>query len=279
MRSYFEAKDASTFVARLKLAPADKSMVYRLVGGHEYSNALLLLGDLLKKSSKEEMEVYNEIIRNRPEFDLFIRKQALLPRENNDAKGEKTNRKSTEINHSMVKRNGLDWLMALARVEIAGTLAAYSNVESPLEAVGPSPFEKRAFVELVRSDAISQIRLLKNDRNLAKVLKESKKEPGAETVAYLRRLRVVGELVSYSSQSMSEEEYRTSRRNPYADYVSSLYATNQELQKSLEQHVAIRGPADYQVRLQMIPACGRAQLTLRKAMQAQRELDAILRNK
>jgi hypothetical protein len=199
-------------------------MVYRLVGSYEYSNAIRLLSDLLSKSSIEEVSVYDQIIKSRPEFDVFI----LAGIDKSSTNPSKTKKDSgNSADSQFVKRNGIAWVMALARNEIAGILATYSDVQSPFLNMNPTLIERQAYVTLLKNDALTHYRALVADPAYKKIASDAKKAPNSDTITYLRRLKLVSELVvaaRQSATSLTQVEHAA-----YDTWYRHLYLENQRL--------------------------------------------------
>ena len=170
-----------------QVSPADRTMVYRLVGSYEYRKSLELLDSLINNSSQEEIEIYNDIIKSRPEFSVYVLKSSLNNQKHSPA---------VRVTDGYEKKLGLFWLMALARIEVGGVLSAYSDVQRPFEILRPSAREMPAYKSLIKTDAAVHFRALTIDPQYAKVARDSSKQPDSNTMAYLRRLKLVSDLVA-----------------------------------------------------------------------------------
>jgi len=163
-------------------------MVYRLVGSYEYSKALELLEQLVNQSTAEEIEVYNLVIKTRPEFDVFTLPK--LYKKAND---------NSDAGAYHVKHSGIEWIMALARLEMAGILATYSDVNDPFAQVNPTLLERNALNQLVLSDTAAHLRALFTDPAYKTMLAKSSKNIDSQAFAYLRRFKLVTHLLAYST--------------------------------------------------------------------------------
>ena len=131
---------------RVRQTVIDKSQpeeIYQVVGFSEYDNALHHLDRFVALSLPEELEVVDEILATRDEFSIYVNlsrrfdtgdssldQQPLHPRDD-------------------FKRQGLAWVMALARVERAAMLAGFTSVAIPLPLEGVRDIEKPVLAELL----------------------------------------------------------------------------------------------------------------------------------
>lgn len=167
-----------------QLAPADQTLIFRLVGFYEYVQALHHFDVLMKKTSDEEREVINDIVKERDEFAVYTNLSRRL------RIGSSSLAERSEKGDDSFERRGLDWVMALARVEVGAMLAGFTNVLSPFETVKPSEFELSAYKELLGDGLRTHYWALANDPQFPRVIAKSKVEPDAQTVAFVRRLSV-----------------------------------------------------------------------------------------
>lgn len=115
----------------------------RLVAFFEYQHALQRFDALLKRATAKDLRTIDEIITERKEFTIFTN----LSRRVEKGKSSLTERPKKPGDN--FKRQGLAWVMALARVEVAAMLAAFTRTDHAFEKVGPTRFELAAYGEML----------------------------------------------------------------------------------------------------------------------------------
>ncbi|MEM7475812.1 MAG: hypothetical protein AAF483_12540 [Planctomycetota bacterium] len=160
----------------------------RLVGYVEYQAAMDQFDALLKMASETELAVMNEIVRERPEYTVTIQgTQSEWTILNSPAWGQPTNERQL----------GLDWVIALARVEMATTLASFVYVYDSFAVVKPKEYDREAYRTLVLDGLKYHMQLL-NDQGLLQAMQN----PLATTrvLAILRRIELADSLHSATVQ-------------------------------------------------------------------------------
>jgi hypothetical protein len=166
-----------TLVTRLVVR--DPATVNRLVGFDEYRQALALLEALVRGSKPEEIEAYDQIVKSYDEYAIFTNLSRMV---------EKDQTAVTELESKPrddFRRHGLDWLMALARVELAAMLATFTRTPRPFESLAPTPLERRAYLELLRDGARTHYWALRNDPDAVRIIRTAADE---RLLAYGNRL-------------------------------------------------------------------------------------------
>lgn len=164
------------------ISPKNPYSIHQLVGFHEYSNALQNFDLLLSKASQAELEAMDRLLRHYDEYAVYtnlarrVEPQATSLREVALKQGD------------TFKREGLSWMMALARVEVAAMLAGFTATDQPFEAVRPTAFEKLAYSELLFDGMKMHYWALANDPAYVRIRSEA--TPTSETLTYARRLKV-----------------------------------------------------------------------------------------
>jgi hypothetical protein len=85
-------------------------------------------------------------------------------------------------------RQGLAWVLALARSELGGMLATFGKHPAPFAAVQPTKLEIEAYKTLLMDGSQTHYWAVVNDPNVAKV---ARSVPDTEMLAYIRRLNAV----------------------------------------------------------------------------------------
>ena len=163
------------------LAPADRTLIFRLVGFYEYIKALEHFDALTQISDQNELQVIDEIIREKDEFAVYVNLSRHLQRTNSSL-----SEAGVDPEHNF-ERRGLAWITALARVEVGAMLAGFTNVASPFEWVRPRQLELAAYRELLEDGMRTHYWALANDPEFQQI---ATGRPDYKTVAYVRRLTV-----------------------------------------------------------------------------------------
>lgn len=112
-------------------------MVRRLVGFYEYGNALDDLDQLVSIATEDDRKVINEIVSDRPEFDIYL----TLPESFSIGDGSESTVVTPVVRGESsgveYRRSGLGWVTALARVEFGAMIAGFTDHPSPYENVTP----------------------------------------------------------------------------------------------------------------------------------------------
>ena len=164
-------------------------MPYRIVGSHEYMSAVNQLIPLVETSTKSEMKVYDKILADQNEFSFH---SGVVLAAANDREYQRPEKRL--FGSERFQRKGLAWLMALARIELGATLAMYGRLENAFDFVAPDGFGRDEYFELLLHDAAVHVNALKTDPLLIEK-SHAKADVNSETVAYLRRLRIVYDML------------------------------------------------------------------------------------
>ena len=186
---------------KTSLTPSDSRQVMRLVGFLEYGNAITKLQPLVTSSPQAELAVYDELVKERPEFTVFSDRSRRLERAPSTLRGPGLAAQGSE-------RRGLCWVTALARLEFAAMLAAFSEVPSPFENVGVTPFDLDAYRELLLDGARTHYWALRNDPAVLAMLRGS--SLNQQTLSYSRRVKLARAMLSAAARlgKYSPEQYQ-----------------------------------------------------------------------
>ncbi|HCP83960.1 MAG TPA: hypothetical protein DIT88_06115 [Planctomycetaceae bacterium] len=128
----------SVFVTRQRNENA-----YRLVGFSEYATALNMFTKLVSISNDQELQEMDEMIKDHPSLTVFTNlSRGITPPTSTIAE--------TALNQEeRYDKQGLAWMMALARVEYGAMVAGFTDIENHyhLETLGDD--EEAAFKELL----------------------------------------------------------------------------------------------------------------------------------
>ena len=155
-----EIQQAGTDQARLteqanitvSVPPQDPRLVYRIVGFIEYALAVQHLDKFAEEATIGEFEVAEEIIRSQDAFII----QTNLSRK---IEGPTTLSEQSPNPRDDFNRHGLEWMLALARVELGAMLAGFTSHAEPFLSLAPTtyrqervktvPFGRAAYAELL----------------------------------------------------------------------------------------------------------------------------------
>ncbi len=177
------------------ITPENQSSIYRAVGTLEYISALRNLDAFLRSASREEITAADKIVSSHPQFAVYT---GLA----NQSHGSSGTLVSWRSGQSPSKKQGLMWVVALARLEIGSIVGTFTVLPSPFEIVGPSQWEMPAYKDLLMDGAQTHFKALANDTNLASV---ALKIPGTEMLAYIRRLNLARAMLSAAARSNAQE--------------------------------------------------------------------------
>jgi hypothetical protein len=140
------------FVTRVTLPPQDERLVNRIVGFLEYGQAIQHLDRFVADASLAEFEVGEEIIRANEAFRFEVNLSRKL--EQGNALSERSGNPRDDY-----YRHGLEWILALARVETGAMLAGFTSHENPFLVLAPTahrndrvktvPFGRDAYAEML----------------------------------------------------------------------------------------------------------------------------------
>lgn len=189
-------------------------MIFRLVGSYEYIKALEHFDALTQISDQNELQVFDEIIREKDEFAVYVNLSRHLQRTDTTL-----SEASVDAEHNF-ERRGLAWVTALARVEVGAMLAGFTNVESPFEWVGPRPLELAAYRELLEDGTRTHYWALANDPDFQRI---ATGRPDHKTVAYVRRLTVANAFLDAAAKAgVNTDDLTPQQMNELAKWKSDL---------------------------------------------------------
>ncbi|MDP7017951.1 MAG: hypothetical protein QGG36_19250 [Pirellulaceae bacterium] len=155
------------------------------------------------------MEIYEEIIKERPEFAF----ETNLSRKLEPAPTALS--QSVVGAHNGFSQHGLAWMTALARVEMGSILAGFSEIQRPYRTVSPTPFDAQPYHALLLDGARVHYWALVRDTRLPWVMRQDLKYVDKAVLSYSRRLvlgrgmlRTAGEIAgpNYTPDQQRETE-------------------------------------------------------------------------
>ena len=198
----------------------DKSIPFRLVGSYEYANCLRSFQTLLSISDREEILTYDKILAERPEFTYFQGNPAMFDQQ---VRIDGAPMRRDRLGDKFLK-NGLASMMALARVELGATMAMYGKSKTPFEDVSDSSFDRLAYLRILAVDFVEHMKALRNDVYFHKQILRRQRTVDADTLAYLRRVKMVCDMLEAASKIASSEELARLREfhNELKKYIRKL---------------------------------------------------------
>ena len=166
--------------------PQDDTIPPRIVGTYEYNTSLEHLDKLVSLSTPDEIEVYDKIISQLPEFIFYSGMTANI---NQPLNANGANQLPPAGND--FKKQSLAWMMALARVELNATRSMYMPGDNWFVMPPTSTFGQNEYYSVLLDDIAVHLRALETDQEFAKAVKKSMELASSTTVAYLRRLKLI----------------------------------------------------------------------------------------
>lgn len=126
----------------------------RLVGFLEYGKALQDFERLARIASPQELQVMDELLRNDPQYTVHVNLVRRMPQNRQSAFAPAV---ATDA------REGLPWIIALARLEYGAILAGFTKEQVPFPNPARDALEGQAFDELLLESALMHAWALQND--------------------------------------------------------------------------------------------------------------------
>ena len=204
-----ESQDTHTAVKTSRVysdwAPQDDSIPPRIVGTQEYSAALVYLERLVGMSSADEIEVYDKVIAQLPEYIFYSGMTAGVPQPKplagNNPITNLAEAQPQDVADSQFKKQSLAWLMALAKVELNSTRSMYNPGDDAFKAKAGAKFGLLEYYHVLLDDVAAHLKAIETDDQFKKAIKKSFEIASSETVAYLRRLKLISSMLIALEQS------------------------------------------------------------------------------
>lgn len=239
---------------RESFADADRTLPFRLVGSYEYFRAVYRLDRLVGLSTPEQLEAYDRILAPRKEYAYYsgMATESMLADSLNPGNAE--GRKQLD---ERFLRQGLAWMLALARIELAATVAYYGDhrIDQPLSVFPPGPHDREAWLAVLRDDLQAHLTNLATDPGYADVTK-LRRPPDNWSLAYLRRFHFLTSMI------------RVLDSLGHADLSARLQPFEEELAASTKQIIRMIEMADTPVLIS-----GTGPTSVNERLQAQEYID------
>lgn len=186
-------------VAATRDRNGDRSRVLPLVGYFEYGMALRQFDQLLARLTDAERTAISNFIAEHTALSV----RAMVPNKSSNAE--------MEIAATQPEtRRGLDWVMALARIEFASMLATFTGTTDPFVTVKPSQYELPAYKELLGEGVRMHHAAMLNDPAVRSLSSLDSDDPKLQ--AYSRRLGLTRKMLRAYAKSgvgdLSPREFR-----------------------------------------------------------------------
>jgi hypothetical protein len=185
------------------------------VGYYEYTHALAKFDELVKTATPEEMEVVDTIIGKRDELSIPTNLSVNIPHPANVLD------EVADDPQDKFVRQGLNWMMGLARMEVASVTAGFMDQKDPYRFIGATEFELDAYREILVDGLRTHYWALQNDADLPLVRKG--KASIQRLTAYGRRLFLTLEMLRTAqalSHGATPEQLRELSR--WEDHLSQI---------------------------------------------------------
>ncbi len=116
----------------------------RLVGYAEYALALSRFEALLRTASEAEVAIMDQWVKDQPQFAVYVNLSRKFPQVATTAFAEWPQGPADAF-----ERRGLDWVVSLARIELAAMRAGFGNDREAFQTLRPTSYETRAYEELL----------------------------------------------------------------------------------------------------------------------------------
>ena len=166
--------------------PQDDTIPPRIVGTYEYKTSLKHLDKLVLLSTPEEIEVYDKIIAQLPEFIFYSGMTANI---NQPLNANGLNPQPPAAND--FKKQSLAWMMALARVELSATRSMYLPGDNWFVMPFTATFGQQEYYSVLLDDMAVHLHALETDGKFKKAVKKSMELASSATISYLRRLKLI----------------------------------------------------------------------------------------
>lgn len=189
--------------ATTSLEKVDETMPYRFVGSYEYMKAIEAFEKLISISTPEDLQAYDLVLINRPEFTYFNGANVALGNKPNLRQANSTQRNQF---YDTFRKKGLAWMMALAKVELSATASMYGDAKKPFQAIATSQFDTLPYLTVLADDVAAHMRSLSQEQGFHKVTRSGRKID-TWTLAYLRRLKLIRDMIETLGDANSQVKF------------------------------------------------------------------------
>jgi len=183
-----------------EIDPQDDSIPPRIVGTLEYSSAIAYLEKLISLSDEEEIEVYDKVIAQLPEFTFYSGMTAGVKQPQPTVGNNVAGADPQDDPDGQFRKQSLAWMLALAKVELNATRSMYwPGDKAFIQPAGT--FGLIEYYHVLLDDVAAHLQAIETDDEFKKAIKKFLEIASSDTVAYLRRLKLISSMLIALEQS------------------------------------------------------------------------------
>jgi hypothetical protein len=202
----------------------------RVVGYLEYFEAVQRFDKLVSLCNRQELAAIDALLGRHDEFAIYT---------NLSRKFEKSAGPLSELPlrpEDRFERRGLKWMIALAKVELGGVLAGFTNLKRPFEVFPATNFDRDEVAELLLDGTRTHYHVLKNDPKLAVILK--RKSPDTELLGYARSL-VLAQAFSQAAQRAWNGRLDEGQKAELKGWQTAIQEWQKRMQLNVDEFLAL----------------------------------------
>ena len=166
--------------------------------------ALGYFDKLLRKVTDEELQAIDEFVAENDSFTVFTNLSRRV-----ESRPNSLTQQQNSLDDDFARR-GLPWVMALARIEYASILAAFTTTPNPFVSIRPSAHELSAYKSLLLDGGRMHYWSLSKDPVVKKITNTSPQNP--IVLSYSRRLGLARKMLKAVAKAgigeLSPQQYR-----------------------------------------------------------------------
>ena len=201
-----------------------------MVGFLEYSEAVQRFDKLISLCNQAELAAIDALLSRHDEFAIYTN----LSRKFEKQPGPLGEPPLSPEDH--FERRGLKWMMALAKVELGGVLAGFTNLKRPFEAFPATNFDRDEVAELLLDGMRTHYHVLKDDPKLAVILK--RKAPDTELLGYARSL-VLAQAFGQAVQRYWKGRLNAAQEGELKAWQAAIQGWQQRMQLNVDEFLAL----------------------------------------
>ncbi len=217
-------------------------MVRRLVGFYEYGNALADLDQLVSLANEEDLEVIDEIISDRGEFDVYLTlPDKFTPQSESYSTSGAVS--GTRGSGNEFRKSGLAWITALARVEFGAMVAGFTAEPNPFKDVTPDSHDYKSVMQLLMEGVAGHYSGLSKAPQFAKKGRARYKDATVQVALTLSRRARIARAMMAPLLAPGPSEYNPAQAYELAGYKSKLDEGQKRVNEDIKEFLATRRSA------------------------------------
>ena len=214
-------------------------MVRRLVGFYEYGNALSDLDQLVGLATEEDLEVIDEIISDRSEFDVYLTlPEAFTPQ--SEYYSTTSPPAGTRGAGNELRKSGLAWITALARVEFGAMVAGFTDHSNPFKDVTPDSHDYKSAMQLLLEGVTGHYAGLSTAPQFTGKGKLKRRDAKIENALPLSRRTRIARAMLAPLLAPGPSEYNPAQAYELAEYQSELDEGQKRVNEGIKMFLAAR---------------------------------------